>query len=112
MTGKLYGWGRGFSSERGIDVSRSRPSMIERIEKRHCFLVSAENKQEDDKDQLGNVQVDLPKTYTKAVEVVDLELIQLSDSSQNEPYDRPSSSTKKYLESPHKLKNMTSLSRL
>ena len=74
-SGKLYGWGRGFSQERGIDVSRSRPSIIERIEKRHCFLVSAENEYEQENEQLGNVQVDLPKTYTKAVEVVDLELI-------------------------------------
>ncbi len=36
---KIFGWGRGYSLERSLDVSRFKPKQLSAIETQHRFLV-------------------------------------------------------------------------
>ena len=38
----LYAWGRGFSQERKVDVSRFKPKSIDSLENTHAFLIPAQ----------------------------------------------------------------------
>ena len=76
---KIFGWGRGYSLERNLDISRFKPKELSSIETQHRFLLPAlseahslavepqsqttteEKPSRPSSVLLGNLQVDLPQ---------------------------------------------------
>ena len=44
---KVYAWGRGYSEERQIEVSRFRPKELSSIETQHRFLLTSDKHEEN-----------------------------------------------------------------
>ena len=42
--GKVYGWGRGYSTERKLDISRFKPKELVSLETYHRFLIPMQEK--------------------------------------------------------------------
>ena len=47
--GEIYAWGRGFSKERKVDVSRFKPKKLDSLELHHAFLLPASKEEEENK---------------------------------------------------------------
>ena len=62
--GEVYAWGRGFSKERKVDVSRFKPKMLDSLELHHAFLLPR-SKDEEENKEVG--------TYTSNPVVVNLD---------------------------------------